>query len=146
MVQVKTEEKEGYTALQVGIGAKRPKQVPPTLRGHFQAAGVPILRKLAEFRVTPDAVLPVGTELPASLFVPGQYVDVVGTSMGKGFQGTMKKWNFAGGPASHGNSLTHRAPGSIGQAQVRGGGLAVLVGWSGFVLGCMYINRVYPLV
>lgn len=107
---------------------------------------MPILRKLAEFRVTPDAVLPVGTELPASLFVPGQYVDVVGTSMGKGFQGTMKKWNFAGGPASHGNSLTHRAPGSIGQAQVRGRGLAVLVGWSGLMLGCMYINKVNSLV
>lgn len=129
VVQSKTEESEGYTALQVGIGAKRSKQVPATLRGHFTAAGLPILRKLAEFRVTADALLPVGTDLPATLFVPGQFVDVVGTTIGKGFQGVMKKWNFRGQPASHGASLAHRVPGSTGSNQVSEG--AVVIEWIG---------------
>lgn len=117
VVQAKTEERDGYTALQVGVGAKRAKQVSGTERGHFTAAGVPILRALAEFRVTPDALLPPGTELRADLFVPGQYVDVSGTSIGKGFAGVMKRWGFAGGPASHGTSLAHRVPGSTGGNQ-----------------------------
>lgn len=117
VVQAKTDDREGYTALQVGIGAKREKQVAGTQRGHFAKAGVPILRKLAEFRVTPDAVLPPGTELRANLFVPGQYVDVCGTSIGKGFAGVMKRWGFKGQPASHGASLAHRVPGSTGGNQ-----------------------------
>ena len=87
---------------------------PPT-----RPAGVPLKRMLAEFRVSRDALLPVGTELTAAHFVPGQYVDVAGTSIGKGFQGVMKRFNFAGGPASHGNSLAHRVPGSTGACQVR---------------------------
>jgi large subunit ribosomal protein L3 len=119
VVQVKRPETDGYLALQLGCGAKRPKQVPGTLRGHFSAAGVPIKRKVAEFRVTPDALLPVGFSLLASHFVAGQYVDVSGTSIGKGFQGVMKRWGFAGQPASHGNSLAHRGAGSTGGCQVR---------------------------
>jgi len=117
VVQVKTSEKEGYTSLQLGCGAKRPKQLTSSLRGHFQAAGVPLKRHLAEFRVTPDALLPVGIELRASHFVAGQFVDVAGTTIGKGFQGVMKKWGFKGQPASHGNSKAHRSAGSIGQCQ-----------------------------
>ena len=119
VVQVKRPETDGYLALQLGCGAKRPKQVPATLRGHFSAAGVPIKRKVAEFRVTPDAVLPVGFTMLASHFVAGQYVDVTGTSIGKGFQGVMKRWGFAGQPASHGNSLSHRGAGSTGGCQVK---------------------------
>ncbi len=117
VVQVKRPETDGYLALQLGCGAKRPKQVPGTLRGHFSAAGVPIKRKVAEFRVTPDALLPVGFSLLASHFIAGQYVDVTGTSIGKGFQGVMKRWGFAGQPASHGNSLAHRGAGSTGGCQ-----------------------------
>lgn len=119
VVQVKTPETEGYFALQLGCGAKRPKQVPATLRGHFDAAGIPIKRKVAEFRVSPDAVLPVGYTFLASHFVAGQYVDITGTTIGKGFQGVMKRWGFAGQPASHGNSLAHRSAGSTGGCQVR---------------------------
>jgi large subunit ribosomal protein L3 len=119
VVQVKTDEKEGYAALQLGAGAKRPKQLRGTLLGHYTAAGVPPKRKLAEFRVSADAVLPVGHELRASHFVAGQFVDVTGTTIGKGFQGVMKRWGFAGQPASHGNSLAHRAAGSTGACQVR---------------------------
>jgi 50S ribosomal protein uL3 len=118
VVQVKRPETDGYLALQLGCGAKRPKQVSGTLRGHFITAGVPIKRKVAEFRVTPDALLPVGFSLLASHFVAGQYVDVSGTSIGKGFQGVMKRWGFAGQPASHGNSLAHRSAGSTGGCQV----------------------------
>lgn len=119
VVQVKTEDKEGYTALQLGCGSKREKQLRSSLCGHFNAAGVPLKRKLVEFRVSPEALLPVGHMLSAAHFVPGQYVDVSGTSIGKGFQGVMKRWGFAGQPASHGNSLSHRAPGSTGGCQVR---------------------------
>jgi large subunit ribosomal protein L3 len=118
VTQVKTEEREGYTAVQVGCGIKREKRVPGALQGHFTAAGVPLKRKVAEFRVTPDALLPVGFELRASHFVAGQYVDVSGTTIGKGFQGVMKRWGFAGQPASHGNSKAHRKAGSTGGCQV----------------------------
>lgn len=117
VVQVKTPEKEGYLGLQVGIGSKRRKQLPASLCGHFDAANVPLKRKLVEFRVSPEGVLPVGHTLSAAHFVPGQYVDVAGTTIGKGFQGVMKRWGFAGQPASHGNSLSHRAPGSTGMCQ-----------------------------
>lgn len=117
VVQVKRPEKEGYLALQVGCGHRRMKRLPFSLIGHFNAAGVPLKRKLVEFRVTEDAVLPVGSALRATHFVAGQYVDVTGITIGKGFQGVMKRWGFAGQPASHGNSLSHRAPGSIGACQ-----------------------------
>jgi large subunit ribosomal protein L3 len=117
VVQVKTVENDGYRALQLGCGAKREKRVNSALLGHFATAGLTIKRRLAEFRVSPDAFLPVGTELRAGHFVAGQFVDVSGTTIGKGFQGVMKRWGFAGGPASHGNSLAHRTPGSIGACQ-----------------------------
>ena len=118
VVQLKTPEKEGYLSMQLGCGSKRRKQLPASLCGHFDAANVPLKRKLVEFRISPEAVLPVGHMLSASHFVPGQYVDVSGTSIGKGFQGVMKRWGFAGQPASHGNSLSHRAAGSTGACQV----------------------------
>lgn len=117
VVQVKTPEKEGYMGLQLGIGSKRRKQIPASLYGHFTAANVPPKRKLVEFRVSREAELPVGYTLSAAHFVPGQYVDVSGTTIGKGFQGVMKRWGFAGQPASHGNSLSHRAAGSTGMCQ-----------------------------
>lgn len=117
VVQVKEPEDKNYLSLQLGSGSKRPKQLPATLRGHFEAAGVPLKRKLAEFRVSPDAVLPVGFTLSAAHFVAGQHVDVTGTTIGKGFQGVMKRWGFAGQPASHGNSLSHRGAGSTGGCQ-----------------------------
>lgn len=105
------------SSLQLGIGSKRRKQIPASLAGHFDAVGVPYKRKMKEFRVSNDAILPVGHTISASHFVPGQYVDVSGTTIGKGFQGVMKRWGFAGQPASHGNSLAHRKAGSTGQCQ-----------------------------
>lgn len=92
VVQVKTEEHEGYTALQVGCGAKRPKQLNKGQRGHFEKAGVPLKRATREFRVTPDCLMPPGTPLRAVHFVPGQMVDVAGTSTGKGTQVGCSAW------------------------------------------------------
>eukprot|EP00891_Asterochloris_glomerata_P005210 jgi/Astpho2/5210/Aster-04787 len=117
VVQVKTQEKEGYNALQLGCGSKRDKQLNGRQLGHFKAADIGNKRKLAEFRVSPDGVLPVGTELTAAHFTPGQFVDIAGITSGKGFQGVMKRHGFAGQPASHGNSLAHRAAGGIGACQ-----------------------------
>jgi large subunit ribosomal protein L3 len=117
VVQVKTVEKEGLDALQIGAGSRKPKQVSSPLAGHFKWAEVPIKRRLAQFTVTRDALLPVGTPLFASHLVAGQYVDVSGTSIGKGFAGGMKRWNFQGQGASHGNSVSHRAIGSTGNRQ-----------------------------
>ena len=108
---------EGYTALQLGCGAKRDKQLNRRQLGHYRKAEVDNKRKVAEFRVTEDALLPVGFELTAAHFVPGQFLDIAGTTIGKGFQGVMKKHGFKGQPASHGNSLAHRAPGGIGACQ-----------------------------
>ncbi|KAF9970305.1 54S ribosomal protein L9, mitochondrial [Actinomortierella ambigua] len=115
VVSVLTEEKNGYTALQIGSSDKSRKNVSMPLQGHFDAHGVEPKRKLFEFRVTPDAVLPVGTELVASHFVPGQFVDCSAPTMGKGFQGAMKRHGFGGQPATHGTSVTHRSLGSVGQ-------------------------------
>lgn len=117
VVQVKTDAKEGYTALQLGAGSKRAKQLNGRQRGHYTAAGVPLKRVLEEFRVSTDCVLPVGAQLGMAHFVPGQFVDVTGTSLGKGFQGVMKRWGFAGGNASHGASKSHRLAGSTGACQ-----------------------------
>mmetsp|Transcript_15682 Transcript_15682/g.26141 ORF Transcript_15682/g.26141 Transcript_15682/m.26141 type:complete len:290 (+) Transcript_15682:47-916(+) len=117
VVQVKTEESNGYTALQLGVGEAKASRVNITTAGHYQKAGVVPKRKLEEFRVTPDALLPVGTQIHALHFVAGQLVDVRGITKGKGFQGVMKKWNFKGGRASHGNSRNHRTLGSTGQCQ-----------------------------
>ncbi|KAF9279455.1 mitochondrial 50S ribosomal protein L3 [Linnemannia elongata] len=115
VVQVLNEETHGYTALQIGSTDRTPKNVTVPMLGHFAKAGVEPKRKLVEFEVTPDAVLPVGTELVASHFVPGQFVDCSAPTMGKGFQGAMKRHGFGGQPASHGTSLTHRSLGSTGQ-------------------------------
>ena len=117
VVQLKTEEKEGFYALQVGAGSRKAKQATAPLAGHFAAAGVPIKRRLTEFRVTRDALLPVGTPLLACHFVAGQKVDVRGVSGGKGFAGGMKRHGFSGQGASHGNSVSHRALGSTGNRQ-----------------------------
>jgi len=108
---------EGYTSLQLGMGSKKRKQLKWQQVGHFEKAGVDLKRVLKEFRVTEDALLPVGTELRASHFTAGQYVDVTGTTIGKGMQGVMKRWGFKGGPASHGSSKFHRGAGSTGMCQ-----------------------------
>ncbi|EYU33103.1 hypothetical protein MIMGU_mgv1a010509mg [Erythranthe guttata] len=118
--QVKIPEKEGFCALQVGCGQKKEKHLRKPEVGHFRAQGVPMKRKLREFPVTEDALLPVGTSIDVRHFVPGQYVDVTGITKGKGFQGGMKRWNFDGGPASHGASKSHRSIGSTGQRDAPG--------------------------
>lgn len=118
--QVKTIEKEGIFALQIGCGQKKPKHLTKPELGHFRAQGVPLKRKLWECPVTEDALLPVGTRINALHFVPGQYLDITGITRGKGFQGVMKRWNFKGGPASHGSSKFHRQGGSTGQRDAPG--------------------------
>jgi large subunit ribosomal protein L3 len=117
VVAQRTEEKNGYTALQLGAGVVKVKNVSKAMRGHFAVASVEPKRELAEFRVSPENLIEVGAELTADHFVPGQFVDVTGTSIGKGFQGPMKRWNFRGGRATHGNSVSHRSHGSTGQRQ-----------------------------
>src|SRR5690606_21008481 len=110
-------EKNGYTAVQLGVGLAKVKNTPKPLRGHFAAASVEPKAKLAEFRVSPENMLEVGAEITADHFVVGQKVDVTGISIGKGFQGVMKRHNFGGGRATHGNSVSHRTHGSTGQRQ-----------------------------
>jgi large subunit ribosomal protein L3 len=117
VVALKTEENDGYTAVQLGFDAAKVKNVSKPLRGHFAKAKVEPLRKLVEFRVEPSGLLEVGAELSVTHFVLGQYVDVVGTSKGRGFAGVMKRHNFAGLEASHGVSISHRSHGSTGQNQ-----------------------------
>jgi large subunit ribosomal protein L3 len=117
VVAQKTAEKHGYTALQLGVGTGRVKRLSKAERGHFAAAKVEPKRKLAEFRVSPDNLISVGAEIIADHFVPGQFVDVSGTSIGKGFAGPMKRWNFGGLRASHGVSISHRSHGSTGNRQ-----------------------------
>lgn len=102
--------------IQVGAGPKRPYKTPKPQRYHFAKAGVEPKQKVVEFAIHEHFKLPAGTELRASHFTPGQYVDVTGTSIGKGIQGVMKRWGFKGGPASHGCSKAHRKPGSIGMS------------------------------
>ncbi|MBX6376236.1 MAG: 50S ribosomal protein L3, partial [Acetobacteraceae bacterium] len=102
VVAARTAEKDGYTAVQLGIGHAKPKNVSKPMKGHFAKAGVEAPRKLVEFRVAPDAVLDPGTRLSAAHFVKGQKVDVTGVTIGKGFAGAMKRWNFGGLEASHG--------------------------------------------
>jgi large subunit ribosomal protein L3 len=113
----RTAEKNGYVALQLGSGTRKPKNLTKADRGHFAVAKVEPKRKLAEFRVTDDAVIPVGAEITADHFVVGQFVDVTGTSIGKGFAGAMKRWNFGGLRATHGVSISHRSHGSTGGRQ-----------------------------
>ena len=117
VVAVKTMESHGYNALQLGVGTAKVKNVSKAMRGHFAKARVEPKRKVAEFRVEADALLDVGAELTAEHFVTGQAVDVVGTSIGKGFAGAMKRHNFAGLEASHGVSISHRSHGSTGNSQ-----------------------------
>jgi large subunit ribosomal protein L3 len=117
VVAQRTAEKSGYTAVQLGAGSRKVKNTPRALRGHFARAEVEPKRRLAEFRVSPENLIDVGAELTADHFVVGQFVDVTGTSIGRGFQGVMKRHNFAGGRATHGNSVSHRTHGSTGQRQ-----------------------------
>ena len=117
VVAQRTNEKDGYTAVQLGVGTRKPKGMSKALRGHFARAEVEPKRKLAEFRVSPDNLVDVGAEITAGHFVPGQYVDVTGTSIGKGFAGVMKRHNFGGLRATHGVSVSHRSHGSTGQRQ-----------------------------
>ncbi len=117
VVAQKTLGRDGYTAVQLGVGVAKAKNTSKSLRGHYAKAKVEPKRKLAEFRVAENAILEPGVELVASHFVPGQYVDVSGDTVGKGFAGVMKRWNFAGLEASHGVSVSHRSHGSTGQRQ-----------------------------
>jgi large subunit ribosomal protein L3 len=117
VVAVRSEEKDKYTAVQLGYGKAKVKNVTQPMRGHFAKAKVEPKKKLVEFRVTKDAVLDVGAELVPSHFVPGQFVDVVGTTIGRGFTGSMVRWNFGGLEASHGVSVSHRSHGSTGNRQ-----------------------------
>ncbi|MAZ15759.1 50S ribosomal protein L3 [Oricola sp.] len=117
VVAQRTEEKNGYSAVQLGSGLAKVKNTSKAMRGHFAIASVEPKRKLAEFRVSPDNMIDVGAELTAEHFVPGQKVDVTGTTQGKGFQGVIKRHNFGGGRATHGNSLSHRSHGSTGMCQ-----------------------------
>jgi large subunit ribosomal protein L3 len=113
----RTKDKNGYVALQLGAGTRKVGNVSKAERGHFAAAKVEPKRKLAEFRVEESELIPVGAEITADHFVVGQYVDVTGTSIGKGFAGAMKRWNFGGLRASHGVSVSHRSHGSTGGRQ-----------------------------
>ena len=113
----RTNEKNGYTSLQVGVGTRKPSRVTRAERQNFVVAKVEPKRKVVEFRVSPDNLIDVGCEITVEHFVKGQMVDVTGTSQGKGFAGAMKRWNFGGMRATHGVSVTHRAHGSTGQRQ-----------------------------
>jgi large subunit ribosomal protein L3 len=117
---VRTEDTDGYIAVQLGVGTAKTKNVSKPQRGHFVKAKVEPKARLAEFRVSVDALLEVGAEITAAHFMPGQFVDVVGTSIGKGFAGAMKRHNFGGLRASHGVSVSHRSHGSTGQRQSPG--------------------------
>jgi large subunit ribosomal protein L3 len=120
VVSVRTGERDGYSAVQLGAGAAKAKNVSKAMRGHFAKANVLPKSKVAEFRVAEDAVIDVGAMLAPSHFVAGQKVDVVGTTQGKGFAGAMKRHNFGGLRASHGVSISHRSHGSTGQCQEPG--------------------------
>jgi large subunit ribosomal protein L3 len=113
----RTKEKNGYVALQLGAGGRKVQRFSKAARGHFAVAKVEPKRKVAEFRVDEDALIPVGAEITADHFLVGQFVDVTGTSTGKGWAGPMKRWNFAGLRATHGVSISHRSHGSTGGRQ-----------------------------
>jgi large subunit ribosomal protein L3 len=117
VVAHRTLDKNGYVAVQLGAGRRKPKNTPRAERGHFAVAEVEPKRKLAEFRVEEADLIPVGAEITADHFVVGQYVDVTGTTIGKGFAGGMKRHNFGGLRASHGVSVSHRSIGSTGGRQ-----------------------------
>ena len=117
VVANRTNDTDGYVAVQLGYGKAKVKNVSKPMRGHFAKAKVEPKAKLAEFRVSEDGLIEVGAELSAAHFVEGQFVDVIGTSIGKGFAGAMKRHNFGGLRASHGVSISHRSHGSTGQCQ-----------------------------
>ncbi len=119
VTQLKTVEKDGYQAVQVTVGERRASRVTKPQAGHFAKAGVAAGRKVTEFRIE-DGEYQVGDQITAEIFTQGQIVDVTGQSKGKGFAGTIKRWNFSGQDQSHGNSVSHRVPGSIGQCQTPG--------------------------
>jgi len=122
VTQVKTADNDGYRALQVTTGSRRQSLLSKPLAGHYAKANAAPGRSLMEFRIAEGEATDVtaGSEFKVDMFKPGQVVDVTGTTLGKGFAGTMKRHNFAGGYKSHGNSVSHRAPGSIGQRQTPG--------------------------
>src|ERR1700744_402549 len=117
VVAQRTKEKDGYVALQLGVGARKVKNTSKGMRGHFAKALVEPKRKLVEFKVSEDNLIDVGAEFTADHFLAGQAVDVSGLTVGKGFQGGMKRWNFGGLRATHGVSLSHRSLGSTGNRQ-----------------------------
>jgi large subunit ribosomal protein L3 len=117
VVAHRSKDKNGYVALQLGAGTRKVQWATKADRGHFAVAKVEPKRKLAEFRVDEKALIPIGAEITADHFLVGQYVDVTGTSTGKGWAGPMKRWNFAGLRASHGVSISHRSHGSTGGRQ-----------------------------
>lgn len=122
VTQLKSQDVDGYAALQVTVGARRASRVTKPMAGHFAKAGVEAGRSLCEFRLGEGEGdgIEVGSEIKVDIFEPGQMVDVSGTSIGKGFAGTVKRHNFRTKDATHGNSLSHRTPGSIGQNQTPG--------------------------
>ena len=117
VVAQRTAERDGYTAVQLGAGVAKAKRTTAAMRGHFAKASVAPKRKLAEFRVSPDNLIDVGAEISAAHYAAGQFVDIAGTSIGKGYAGAMKRHNFGGLRASHGVSVSHRSHGSTGQCQ-----------------------------
>ncbi len=117
VVAQRTDEKDGYTAVQLGAGEAKAKRTTAAMRGHFAKANVAPKRKVAEFRVSADNLIEVGAEISAEHYNAGQFVDIAGTSIGKGFAGAMKRHNFGGLRASHGVSISHRSHGSTGQCQ-----------------------------
>ena len=122
VVTQRTQEKDGYTAIQLGTGVRKASRANRALKGHYAKAKIEPKRKLVEFRVDADKLVDVGAEIVPSHFVTGQMVDVTGTTVGKGFAGPMKRWNFAGLEASHGVSVSHRSHGSTGGRQDPGRG------------------------
>jgi len=119
IAQIKTADKDGYSAVQVAFGKRRASRVAKPLAGHLAKAGVAPGQVLREFRVEPDQLVGFkpGDTISVTIFAPGQKVDVTGTSIGKGFSGSIKRHHFSSNRASHGNSISHNAPGSIGMAQ-----------------------------
>jgi len=117
VVATRTADKDGYSAVQLGAGTAKAKRTSQAMRGHFAAAKVEPKRKIAEFRVDPENLIDVGEEITANHYFEGQFVDVSGTSIGKGFAGAMKRHNFGGLRATHGVSISHRSHGSTGQCQ-----------------------------
>ena len=151
VVQVKTQEKEGYNALQLGIGRKSPRNVSYAQRVRFAKLNLECKRGLREFRVTSrEALLPVGTEITVNHFIAGQYVDVRGVTIGKGFQGAMKRWGFAGLPASHGVSVSHRSLGATGSRQdpgktFKGKKMHGQMGCKNATMECLQVYRIDPV-